>query len=116
MATALAQIGQPAAAVDQLRIVLQLDPQHAEGHFDLGNLLFQQGNSQGAVAEYSAAVRLRPTYVDALMNLAKAELKLGDIAAAAKHLAEANRLQPENRQIRELLGQIGGAPAPVPGK
>jgi protein O-mannosyl-transferase len=53
--------GRLADAEREYGAVLQLDPDSAEAHFNLGNVLVQMpGREPDAVAEYQAALRIRP--------------------------------------------------------
>jgi len=53
--------------------VLQAQPNYAAGHNNLGAALFHAGRAAEAIHEFQAALRLKPDYVDARENLARAQ-------------------------------------------
>ena len=48
-----------------------------------------------------------PTYIDAWIELADINLKLGDIESAKFSLAKAEEINPNSTQVKELRGEIG---------
>jgi protein O-mannosyl-transferase len=54
----LAALDQSAAAAEHFRAVLQLQPDFAPAHVNLGTMLFKLGRPADAVPHYEAAVRL----------------------------------------------------------
>ena len=50
--------GKPEEAVAEYRQTLQLDPNHADAHIDLGNLLFENGESAEAKDHFQKASTL----------------------------------------------------------
>ena len=77
-----------------LRESLKGDSKQPHVHNNLGNLLFGQGNAEEAAAHYALAVRLKPDYVDALVNLAAAYIKLERRPEAEPLYAKALRMSP----------------------
>ena len=74
--------------------------------FNLGNAFNLQGVTTNAVAEYSAAIHLRPDYPEAYYNLGCAMFLLGRLDEAAASLSEAVRLQPANAAARDRLASV----------
>ena len=62
-----------------LNYALKLDPEFPEAHFNLGNLLIQQGNIKKAIYRYKKAIEYNPSFADAYTNLANAFKREGDI-------------------------------------
>jgi len=58
----------------------------------VGRQRLQQGDLKGAVAQLQDAVTLDPSNARAHYELSKALRKIGDVAAARRHLDEARRL------------------------
>jgi predicted O-linked N-acetylglucosamine transferase (SPINDLY family) len=52
------------------RRALEIEPQSADCYFNLGNTLKDLGRIDEAIINYEQALRLRPTYVEAMCNLA----------------------------------------------
>jgi tetratricopeptide (TPR) repeat protein len=70
------------AAIAALRQALQLAPNNAFTHLNLGTALFQTGDASGALTEFREAVRLSP-------ELAKAHYGIGIVTEAAGREADA---------------------------
>ncbi len=49
---------------------IKLDPNDAVAHYDLGTVYDRQGNRSDAVAEYTEALVIDPSFTDGLFNLA----------------------------------------------
>jgi tetratricopeptide (TPR) repeat protein len=52
--------GDLSTAAQSFRRVTQMEPQFAEGHFNLGLVLLRQGDTPGAGREFRAALKLKP--------------------------------------------------------
>ena len=73
-------------------------------HYNLGLLLFRQGKTDEAIANFQAAVEIQPRYVDAHDNLGVALLQAGKPDAGIAHLKEAARLAPGRADLYYNLG------------
>lgn len=87
------------------------DPQFK---FQLGNLLFAQGEMAEAVELFSQVLAIRPDFAAAHNNLGNALSKLGHTPAAAAHYQQAVALAPTMAEAHNnlgcalfLLGQLG---------
>jgi Flp pilus assembly protein TadD len=88
----------------QIEAVLKINPNMAEAHDLLGTLLERQGLTDAALNEYGAAVRLRPGFDHAQLNLGGILANKGDKAAAREHLQVAARSSdPAIRDLAERL-------------
>ncbi len=67
----------PLEAQVAYRRALAADPRHADAHVNLGRLLHESGDVEGARAEYAAALALRPADAIAAFNLGCALEDLG---------------------------------------
>ena len=56
---------------------VELNPNYAEAHNNLGNALRDQGKLDEAIARYRRAVELKPDYAEAHGNLGKALMERG---------------------------------------
>ena len=74
---------------------MQLQPQVAEAHNNLGLALLQAGRSREAVQPLRQAVELRPEYGEAHYNLAHALSAGGESGAAVEALQAALRIESE---------------------
>jgi len=68
--------------------VLQLDPNYAEAHNNLGAIYLNEGELVAAIREIEAAVRLKPGLASAHYSLFLAYEQKGDLKKAASHLRE----------------------------
>jgi spermidine synthase len=83
---------------------LALDPNHAECHFHVANLLGQKGRFDEAIAHYRQALGLKPHYAKAHVNLGIALLGRGQLDAATDHFQRALAIEPEHVGARQNLG------------
>jgi predicted TPR repeat methyltransferase len=100
------------AAAACYRRALELKPDHARAHNNLGALLQIQERNAEALASYEQAVALAPDFPQPYLNLGRLHETLGNPAAAAAsyRLALANGLQPE--VFRHLLAAVEGVATP----
>jgi tetratricopeptide (TPR) repeat protein len=61
--------GDLATAESSYQQAIKLDSNNAVAHYDLGTIDDRHGNRSQAVAEYTAALVINPTFADALFNL-----------------------------------------------
>ena len=73
---------------------------------NLGQALNVAGRPKEAVAEFDAAIRVKPDFIKAHNNRALAYLALGDIDGAAAGAEYAATLDPENAIVRNNLGTM----------
>jgi tetratricopeptide (TPR) repeat protein len=83
---------------------LELEPNFAEGHNDLGVALADSGQVQKAIQEYQIALRLEPTFGQAHYNLGNAWVHEGRLAQAIAQYRQALQSQPAFVDARVNLG------------
>ncbi|MBK9132674.1 MAG: tetratricopeptide repeat protein [Gammaproteobacteria bacterium] len=93
-----------AAAAEDFRAALALDPKHAEAQRKLGNAYFAQGRLDEAVACYQQAVALDPALVAAHYNLGLAYFRQGRADAAADCYLAVLKLKPDFVEAYSSLG------------
>ena len=94
LATVLVTKGRAPEAIRVFEKALRIDPDFADGHYNLGIALAQAGKPPEAIQEYECALRLKPDYADAHVNLGTALAKLGRPEDAIRHFEEALRIEP----------------------
>ncbi len=104
--------GDAIAAAELYAAVIQIDPNLAVAHYNLGLALKGQGNLQGAVDCYQAAIALDPDYAEAYQNLGVALLKLGRMTeslAAFERAIDQHRQagSPEAERLQQGLQDMG---------
>ena len=117
LATVLALKGRVPEAIRVFENALRIEPDFADGHYNLGNAFMQTGKLQEAIREYECALRLKPDYADAHVNLGTALAKLGRSADATRHFEEAVRIKPDNPVAHYNIGyasyQMGRIPEAI---
>jgi tetratricopeptide (TPR) repeat protein len=98
--------------VQSLQRAVELDPQYAEAHYNLGHTLTSVGQSAAAAAQFREALRLRPDWTPALASLAWLEATtesetLRDPADAIKLATRAADLS--KRQDAQVLDVLAAA-------
>ncbi len=86
--------GHPSDAAQTLQNVLKNDPDNAVARYHLGLALDQMGNSERALEEWRAAVRLRPDLIEAQRALATAAIHKPDMLALEEAATAIIKLQP----------------------
>lgn len=94
LGNALAAHGEPDAAADCYRTLLQHAPHHLEAQLNLGQVLRSLGDVAGARAAYQAVVALDAGNVDARLGLGALCQEAGDFAAAIQHYQAALQTDP----------------------
>jgi cytochrome c-type biogenesis protein CcmH/NrfG len=56
-------------AIQEFKIAIQLDPDFAAAHYNLGNILLKQGNYEAAASELTEAIRSDPNLAEAHVDL-----------------------------------------------
>jgi len=87
----------------EYREALRLNPNYAEAHNNLGNLLSKQGRHAEAVKHLASVLRLNPRVPAAHNNLGVALARLEKYEAAAECFREALRLDPGYTEARDNL-------------
>jgi tetratricopeptide (TPR) repeat protein len=113
LGAALGALGEPDSAIVEFLAALRFDPDNAEAHNNLGVTYYSLLTShyspltthykELARQEFLSALKLRPDYVRALVNLARLELADGNRDAARDLLDRARRIAPDDRQVQALL-------------
>jgi superkiller protein 3 len=101
---ALARAAKPAEALAAFQQAVQLDPNNAEAHLNLGKSQFTLGHVNEAIAELQEALRLDPANPQAKRLLSQAYRRAGDAKNAAKY-AEASTETPA-APFGDLLGDF----------
>ena len=85
-------------------------PSDAAGHIDRGNALFGQGKLDEAIAEYRAAIRIKPDFAEAHYNLGVVLANQGKLDEAIAEYREAIRIKPDFAEAHYNLGSALGEP------
>jgi len=86
---------------------LELRPEDADAHTDLGICLRAAGDFQAALARFARAQELAPDHWQSLYNeVVVRAFDLGDPAAAMPVLERLERLAPGNPDVARLAGEV----------
>ena len=81
-------------AADTYHNVLKIQPQFAEMQFNLGSVLYQLGDTQGAIQHYQKAIQIKPDLVVAYFNLGIAYQNESQFDKALSAYEKAIELEP----------------------
>jgi len=102
---ALAYLGQWQAAEDSINEALRLQPYMAIAYNERGNVRRFQRDYENAIADYSSAIHIEPTYHEAYYNRALAYEEKNRFAEAEADLTRTLRLNPHISQRRKLTNE-----------
>lgn len=94
-ALALKRVNRLDEAQAQIEMILRANPNSAEGHEFLGNLLSAKGQTGLAIEQYREAVRIEPEFDRANLDLGIALSKTGNPASGLPYLQKAARSKDE---------------------
>jgi tetratricopeptide (TPR) repeat protein len=83
---------------------VELSPQDAEAHSNLGNTLEELGRLDEAEASLRQAIALKPDYAEAHNNLGNTLQELGSLGEAEASLRQAIALKPDYAEAHNNLG------------
>lgn len=98
--------GDRLGAIALLQTALDINPNHANSHFSLGNALQQEGQQEGAIHHYRQAIELDPTFAQAHNNLGIALQSLKNPEQALACLETAVELLPSDANSLFNLGNV----------
>ncbi len=78
---------------------IELNPEHARAHNDLGVILTKQGNLQGAINHFNSAISIIPGFVYPYFNLAYVQSLQGDFNSACSNYTYGLSLEPAGKEI-----------------
>ena len=81
-------------------------PRSATAHMNLGNVQFEEGDSDEAVRHYAKALQVKPGFAEAHYNLANALVERDRIDDALRHYAEAIRINPRHADAYNNRGIV----------
>jgi tetratricopeptide (TPR) repeat protein len=104
-----AEKGRSEEAIAGWRRALELSPNDARVHMNLGVSLTRAGQPQEAMTHYQKAVELDPDYPEAHLNLGVALAAAGRVEEAIAHYQTALELDPEYLEVYSNLGAAQAA-------
>jgi tetratricopeptide (TPR) repeat protein len=101
---ALMNLGKLDAAKLELQASIENKPDYIPGYGGLAYILDQQGDRDGAIAQYKKALALQPNDTHDRYNMAVAYMNKEDWAAAIRELRIVKSQDPQNLDARQNLG------------
>lgn len=89
---------------DLLKKALEINPDYAQAHFNLGVVHKRSGDLDAAIASYKKALLLNPSYPVAFFNLGVALQEKGDLPAAIDAYSKTLDLKPNYPEVHLSLG------------
>jgi tetratricopeptide (TPR) repeat protein len=89
-----------AQAIAVLEVVLASSPQNVWARMLYAQALGEAGRTREAIVAYEAAAQLRPDLLEIHTNLARLQIRQGDVAAATRHFERALAIEPANVELR----------------
>lgn len=87
-------LNEPVAAIEPFNILLQMNPQHVDAWFNLGNAYQMAGNDADAAQCYLRALALEPDFAEAFYNYSL-PLRSTDVDMAENYFSKALQLNPK---------------------
>jgi len=112
LSIALEQLGDVPGERDALEKAIQIDPDMAAAHNQLGYLASRGGDMVSAEEHFREAVRAAPTFVEAWINLAAALGTQSKVSEARKAIERALQLDPNNDEAQQLQQELAKAVRP----
>src|SRR5262245_42822296 len=109
LADAHRKAGRPRQAIELCREGLQRAPHYHTARLILAKALVDEGDGEGALAELTAALDAGARDAGTHRLASEIHRKAGRLEPAAAHLAEAVRLDPEDREARLALDSLRAA-------
>ena len=100
----LAGRGRVDEAIAHYKKAIEIRPDHAEAHNNLGIVLAGRGQFDEAIAQYQKALEIKPNYAEAHNNLGNALVGRGQVDAAIAHYQKALEIKPDYAEAHNNLG------------
>ena len=85
---------------------IQINPEHALAHHNMGVVLHQQGKLDEALKHYKEAIRIDPNYADAHNDMGVTLQKKGDLQGALQCYTKAIQINPEHALAHRNMGVV----------
>ncbi|OGI48464.1 MAG: hypothetical protein A2W42_01110 [Candidatus Muproteobacteria bacterium RIFCSPHIGHO2_01_60_12] len=106
LGTVCGQLGDADGAIANLRHAVELNPDHAPAHVDLGAALLSADRLEEAAASFRHVIRLDPSDYESLARLGRMLHSLGNLEEAAACYRKVLQWQPQWSAMYDSLGGI----------
>ena len=104
LAAAQASLGETAKALEGFRKTIELNPNYADGHSNLGAMLVRQGKLAEAAASFKRTLEIKPDYAEAYNNLGNILKGQGKLDEALESYKRALEIKPNYPVAYNNLG------------
>jgi protein O-mannosyl-transferase len=94
-------------AIANYEAAVRIRPDYFEAHYNLGCVLATVGNTSDALNELNEAVRINGNSPKAHCTLGSLLARMGHREEAAAHLTEALRIEPDYKDAKQQLRELG---------
>ncbi len=91
-----------------MRAAIAARPQYAQAHYMLGTILRQQGDQDGALAEFRRTIEYEPQSPEAFLSIGQILQRRNDQAGAAAAFAEADKLNKQKADQQAAVFALSG--------
>jgi tetratricopeptide (TPR) repeat protein len=106
LANSLSRLGRFEEAKSHYEAILGRSPCYLGALTNLGAIYEQDGRVDDAIRSYETAIRCDASYPAAYRNLGAALARRGEIRRALEALRNAQRLQPDDRELRAAIDEL----------
>ena len=106
LGAAAAQTGQIDQAINAFKRVIAINPDYAEAHNNMGNVLMDQGKPEEAIEAYRKALSLKPDYAEAHNNMGNVLMDQGKLEKSTEAYIRAVSLKPDYAKAYNNMGVV----------
>jgi Flp pilus assembly protein TadD len=93
-------------AITHFQKALQIKPDNAEAHYNLGNALLRKGSVDEAIIHFQKALQIKPNNAEARYTLGNVLLQKGSVAEAIVHYQKALQTKPNYLEVQNNLAWV----------
>lgn len=98
--------GDPNAAIREFKLAVNLDPERADVHYQIGLASLKAGDKQHALEEFRSAAAMAPCRTEIMRALGEAALAIGDRSTAERQFSRMVAWDPEDGEARAQLAKV----------
>ena len=93
-------------SVKYYRALLEIKPDYAGVHHNLGLVLLRKGDTENAIFHFREALRINNDYAEVYNSLGAAMASKGEIKEAISHFRQALRIKPDFYEAQKNLSKL----------
>ena len=92
------------AAINSYKQALKINPEFADGYYNMGVVLQNKGDLEEALGNYKQALKIRPDYAEAYNNMGVVLQNRGDLESAIDSYKQALKIKPDYAESYNNMG------------